>query len=285
MTTTLRTATPADAAAAGTICYTAFKAIAESHRFAPDFPDPESAIGLMDHMLQRDDIDAVVAERDGRVIGSNFLWRDGQVAGVGPITIDPQAQNGGVGRRLMEAVLERANQHDIAAVRLVQAAYHGRSLSLYTKLGFAVREPLSVFQGPAIDKLPPGHRVRAATPDDAAAADALAMRLLGFRRSGELAAAIGQGSAQVVERDGRITGYTTGIGFFGHAVGEALSDLQALIGAAPVFAGPGFMVPTRNAPLMHWCLQHGLRIVQPMSLMTLGPYDEPIGPFLPSILY
>jgi hypothetical protein len=37
----------------------------------------------------------------------------------------------------MEAVLERARQQGTAALRLVQAAYHSRSLSLYTKLGFA----------------------------------------------------------------------------------------------------------------------------------------------------
>ena len=30
---------------------------------------------------------------------------------------------------------------------------------------------------------------------------------------------------------------------------------------------------------------HGLRIVQPMTLMSLGEYREPQGAFLPSILY
>ncbi len=285
MTTILRNATPADAHDAGIICYSAFKTIAESHSFPPDFPDAGSAIGLMNHMLARGDVDAVVAERDGKVVGSNFLWRDGQVAGVGPITIDPDSQNGQIGRRLMQAVLDRAKQRDIAAVRLVQAAYHGRSLALYSKLGFVAREPLSVFQGTALNEQIPGHRVRAARLDDIAAANALATRVLGHRRSGELQAAIGQGSAQVVERDGRISGYTTGIGFFGHAVAEAQSDLQALIAAAPLFAGPGFLVPTRNAALMQWCLERRLRIVQPMTLMTIGPYDDPAGPFLPSILY
>jgi len=39
----------------------------------------------------------------------------------------------------MEAVLERAKQRGFAGVRLVQAAFHNRSLSLYTKLGFDSR--------------------------------------------------------------------------------------------------------------------------------------------------
>ncbi len=282
---TLRAATPADAAAAGRICYEAFKTIAERHDFAPDFPDPETAIGLMEHLVSRADIHGVVAEAAGRVVGSNFLWEDGAVAGVGPITIDPAAQNNGLGRRLMEAVIEHARERGIPSVRLLQAAYHGRSLSLYTKLGFEAREPLSVMQGPALALRVEGCDVRAARAADAGAADALCRRVHGLVRAGELRAAITQGAAMVVERKGRITGYTTGIGFFGHAVAETNEDLQALIGAAPAFPGPGFMLPTRNSALMRWCLAHGLAIVQPMTLMTMGPYQEPQGAYLPSILY
>jgi hypothetical protein len=85
--------------------------------------------------------------------------------------------------------------------------------------------------------------------------------------------------------DGRVRGYTTGVGFFGHSVGETTADLMALIGAAATFPGPGFLVPTRNAESLRRCLRHGLRIVQPMMLMSSGRYDEPSGAFLPSILY
>ena len=281
----LRERKPEDAAAAGRICYEAFKSIAERHNFAPDFPDPEAAIGLMEHLVSRADIHGVMAEAAGRVIGSNFLWEDGAVAGVGPITIDPAAQNQGLGRRLMEAVLERARERGIPAVRLLQAAYHNRSMSLYTKLGFEVRELLSVIQGPALNLRAAGHDVRAACAADAEAADALCRRVHGHVRAGELRGAIAQGAAMVVERGGRITGYTTGIGFFGHAVAQTNEDLQALIGAAPSFAGPGFMLPTRNSALLRWCLAHSLTIVQPMTLMTMGPYQEPQGAYLPSILY
>jgi hypothetical protein len=58
-----------------------------------------------------------------------------------------------------------------------------------------------------------------------------------------------------------------------------------LIGAAPAFAGPGFIVPTRNGELMRWCLNNALKIVQPMTLMTIGLYNEPAGAYLPSVLY
>jgi hypothetical protein len=89
----------------------------------------------------------------------------------------------------------------------------------------------------------------------------------------------------VVEHGGRITGYTTMIGFFGHTVGESNEDLKALIGAAPGFPGSGLLLPTRNSETLRWCMEQGLRIVQPMILMSLGLYNEPRGAFMPSVLY
>jgi hypothetical protein len=58
-----------------------------------------------------------------------------------------------------------------------------------------------------------------------------------------------------------------------------------LIGGADEFAGPGFLLPNRNTELFRWCLQHGLRVVEPMTLMTVGLYNEPAGVFLPSITF
>jgi hypothetical protein len=49
----------------------------------------------------------------------------------------------------------------------------------------------------------------------------------------ELLNAIRQGTATVVEHLDRISGYATSIAWFGHAIGETTTDLQALIGAAP----------------------------------------------------
>jgi hypothetical protein len=139
--------------------------------------------------------------------------------------------------------------------------------------------------GPALGLALPGRAVRPAAEGEIAACDALHFEVHGYARRRELLDAIGQGVATVVERDGRLTGYATGIGFFGHAVGEATEDLRALIGAAPSFPGPGFLLPTRDGELFRWCLAHGLRVVQPMTLMSLGLYNEPAGAFLPLVLY
>ena len=82
-----------------------------------------------------------------------------------------------------------------------------------------------------------------------------------------------------------MTAYTNLLGFFGYAVAETNGDLQALIAAAPAFAGPGILVPVRNGDLFRWCLEKNLRVVQPMTLMSVGLYNEPAGSFLPSVLY
>jgi GNAT superfamily N-acetyltransferase len=281
----LRAGRSEDAETCGLICYEAFKAIADEHNFPPDFPSPEVSGGLLTSLLSRGDIYRVVAEVDGRVVGSNFLWENGTIAGVGPITIDPAAQNVAVGRRLMEDVLQRARERGFAGVRLVQAAYHNRSLALYAKLGFDTREPLSNLQGEAIEQQIPGYAVRSATEEDLAVCNKVCLKVHGHDRGPELLEAIRQGTANVVEHDGRISGYTTLVGFFGHTVGESNEDLKALIGAAERFLGPGFLLPTRNSEMLRWCLERGLRIVQPMTLMSLGLYNEPRGAFMPSVLF
>ena len=281
----LRNGNPEDAEAYGIICYRAFKTIAEAHNFPPDFPTPEAAIGLFSYLLSNEAVYSVVAEADGRPSGSNFLWESDSIAGVGPITIDPAVQNKSVGRKLMEAVLERAKKKNVAGVRLVQAAYHNRSLSLYTKLGFDAREPLSLMQGPALKLSIPGYTIRKATMEDLEACNLLAFHLHGFNRNGELKQAVQAGNAMVSEFNDRIMGYTTGIAFFGHSVAETNDALKALIGAAENFSGPGFLLPTRNADLLRWCLHNGLKIVQPMTLMSTGLYNETKGAFLPSILF
>ena len=281
----LRSGTPADAEACGRICYNAFKTISEAHGFAPDFPVPEVAIGVLTSLLENPKFYSVVAEIDDRIVGSNFLDERNSIAGVGPITVDPTVQNRAIGRRLMDAVHERASEKNFAGVRLIQAGFHARSLSLYAKLGYDVREHLACMQGKALRISIEGHVVRPAVETDLEGCNRVCQQVHGHDRGGELRDAIAKGSATVVEHDGRITGYATLIGFFGHAVGETNKDVKALIGAAKEFAGPGFLVPTRNGDLFRWCLSNGLRIAQPMTLMSKGLYNEPAGAFLSSILY
>lgn len=281
----IRRAKPEDAALCGDICFQAFAVINRQHGFAPDLPTVEVGVGLVRMLFANPSFYCVVAESGGRIVGSNCLDERSLIAGVGPITVAPDAQDKSVGRLLMQAVMERARERNFPGIRLVQAAFHNRSLSLYTKLGFDVREPISAMQGPPIKKTVEHCVVRRATEEDLGPANRICERVHGHNRAGELRDAIREGSAVVVERDKRITGYASAFGYFGHAVAECNLDLKALIAAAEGFGGPGILVPTRNSDLLRWCLENGLRIIHPMTLMTIGLYNEPLGAYLPSILY
>jgi len=285
MDVNVRLGRPGDAEVCGRICHDAFAAIAAAHGYPVDFQSREEAAGLLAGLLRKPGIFGVVAEIDGAVVGSNFLDERAPVAGVGPITVDPAVQNDSVGRLLMNAVMNRAAEQGALGVRLVQAAYHTRSLALYGKLGFTVRETLACLQGPPLRRAIEGYTVRPATVGDIEGANRICRAVHGFDRSLELADAVDRGSAVVVEHAGRITGYSTGVAFFAHSVGETTEDVKALIGAADTFGGAGFLVPMRNGPLFRFCLDHGLRVVQVMTLMTTGIYQEPQGAFLPSIMY
>jgi predicted N-acetyltransferase YhbS len=281
----VRIARSEDSALCGRICFDAFSTINGAHGFPCDFPGPEAAAGVVSMMFASPDFYCVVAEVDGRIVGSNCLDERSVIRGVGPITIDPGVQNLGVGRRLMQAVMDRSNERGAPGIRLVQAAFHNRSLSLYTSLGFDIREPLSCMQGRTLERSIPGCEVRPAKSDDADACNGLSRRVHGFDRGVDLAQAIEQSTARVVERGGRVTGYTTHLAFFGHSTAETNVDMQALIASAESFAGPGILVPSRNHVLMRWCLENGLRVVEPMTLMSAGLYNDPSGAWLPSILF
>lgn len=227
----------------------------------------------------------LVAEVERKIVGSNCLDERSAIAGVGPITIDPGLQNRAIGRQLMQAVMERAHDQHFAGVRLIQSAFHNRSLSLYAKLGFVVREPIAVMNGKAIGQTPSGYRFRPAELRDLEICNGLCHQVHGHDRAEELRDGIEHGIARVIEFNGRVVGCASAVGFFGFALAESNRDLRALLSSAEQFLGPGILVPTRNAELFRWCLEQGLRVVEPMTLMTMGLYNEPVGAYLPSVLY
>jgi predicted N-acetyltransferase YhbS len=286
-----------DADKVGKIIFEAFSAVADKHSFPPDFPSVDVARGLASSLLSNPRFYSIVAEDNtsnggedkNSIVGSNFLdERSNIVAGVGPLTIDPKYQNKGTGRQLMINVLERAKNKNFPAIRLLQASYHSRSLALYATLGFEVREPISNMQGKPIQETIPGRSVRAATESDIESCNTICKTVHGHDRNGELQDSIKQGSAKVVLHENKITGYTCGLTFFNHSVGLTNDDLKALISSATnddSYGGPGILIPSRNTQLFRWCLNNGLRLVQQLTLMTIGLYNEPAGSYMPSILY
>jgi predicted N-acetyltransferase YhbS len=281
----IRQATANDSAACGRIFYEAFTTISRSHNVPPELTVPEEATGIIGMLFSHPGFYCVVAEYEGRIVGSNCMDERSAIYGIGPVSVDPAVQNRGIGRALMLAMLDRVRQKGSLGVRLLQATFHNRSLSLYSKLGFKVREPMSVMQTQPGDAAADGCAIRPATIDDLDVCNQLCERVHGHNRAGELRDGIGHGTAVVVERHHDISGYASGFGYFGHAVAESNLDLQALIASATDVSGPGIIVPTRNAELFSWCLIRGFRVFQPINLMTIGLYNEPEGAYLPSVLY
>jgi ribosomal protein S18 acetylase RimI-like enzyme len=281
----IREATADDAEICGQIMWGAFESLATAHNFPIEPGTPEFTDFQMRAMLSTDGIFGVVAIGGSEILGSALQDERGTIIGIGPVSVDPRIRDSHVGRALMEALLRRCRERDVAGVRLVQTAYNYRSLSLYAKLGFAVREPLSVFQGSPDAAGVPWTAVRPAIPDDVDACDDICRRVHGHDRHAEVQGAVDRRMASVAERGGEITGYTTGSGYIGHAVGETDNDIIALLGAAEEFVGLGVLVPSRNTRLMSWCLNADLRLVQQSTLMSIGLYNEPQGAWLPSIGY
>lgn len=286
MTIQLRPMRPEDVEPCGRICYEAFKDIADKHNFRQDFPSAEFATGLIGWLFSNPGAFNVVAESDGQVIGSNHLWEFNSIPAVGPITIDPNAQAKGVGRKLMEAVIERGK--DRPGIRLVQDSFNTTSLSLYASLGFDVREPLVLIEGVLKGDVPAGYEVRPMREEDHEACAELSRSILGVDRINEVKNTPPSPSPFVALRDGRVTAYTSAPTLWplNHAVAENENDMHAvLIGAGNECEQLSFLLPTRQTDLFRWCLKEKMRVVKPMTLMTMGDYREPRGCYLPSVGY
>ena len=282
---TLREAKPEDAQACAQIVYEAFASIHDHHRFPRDFPVPDAAVGMMSAWVPHPGVWGVVAEVDGRIVGSNFLDERDPIRGVGPITVDPSGQNSGVGRKLMEAVLERGQ--DAPGIRLVQDGFHMRSLSLYRSLGFDVTDSCVVMSGKPRSGPVEGVEVRPLAEQDIAECEALCKEVHGFARTGALRDATQFFEPVVAIRDGRIAAYATTVSFWQMGYGVAVDEdaMKAmLLGAAKGDEPVALLVPLRSG-LHGWALEEGMRALKPMNVMARGEYREPRGSYFPSVLY
>jgi GNAT superfamily N-acetyltransferase len=282
----LREAELGDLEACARICFEAFGGIHDHHRFPRDFPVLEAATGMLQAWILHPAVWGVVAEIDGRIVGSNFLDERDPIRGVGPITIDANAQNAGVGRRLMEAVLERGE--GARGIRLVQDGFHMRSLALYSSLGFEVTASCVVMSGRPRGEPVGRVEVRPMTEDDLAACEALCKTVHGFERTGVLRDSIMASAPFAAVRDGRVVAYASTVSFWpmAHGVAETEDDMQALLlGAASLVDEPLALLVPLQSPLFRWCLENGLRGIKPMNVMSRGEYQEPRGSWFPSVLY
>lgn len=283
-----------DVKAAGALCYRAFETIDTKHGFIVEFASEEATIEFMEGCVDNPHCACVVVEdkQSGKLIGGNCLWDEGDdVHCVGPIYVDPSFQGHGLGRTLMQVVVRYGQEvRKAKSIRLTQAFHNMHSFSLYSSLGFQLREPVHILaprKWPLPESCAPLHLcTRASTMDDVASMIDLCRQVHGFARSADIIRHTKDGKGFVVENvsDGKLMGYAVSYGEEGHAVGMDNDSIKALICACKGLEGcMGIFVPSRNHELIKWCLSAGMRTLAGCNIMTLGEYTEPKLPYLPSI--
>src|SRR5690349_1738475 len=115
---TLRPAEARDVERAGEVNFLAFYELALDHRIAPVVTTLAESRRYIRHLLEFDPLGGIVAEEDGEVIGVGWVHPRGAVATIGPLAVEPRAQGRGVGRHLLERLLELAGK-GAPQVRLV----------------------------------------------------------------------------------------------------------------------------------------------------------------------
>ncbi|MBX3377348.1 MAG: GNAT family N-acetyltransferase [Phycisphaeraceae bacterium] len=283
MTIDLRPVVAADVKPLARICYEAFGALHERHSTPRDFDSLETAEMVIGMLASNPAFAGFAARVDGRLVGSNFISFVDEVAGVGPITVDPACQGAGVGKALMRAVLEEASRRGVQQVRLLQEAINTTSLSLYTSLGFEWRDSVAIM-------LAGGKGDSACRPmrsRDLDSVERIAERQYGASRRREAESALAAGlPAFVRESRGEVTAYLLP-GFMGHGFGPDVESMAALVGHAATTAPAMFhriFAPLSQGSFYRELLRRGCRTVKVMSYMTVGPYTPPRGVWMPSIL-
>jgi len=266
------------------ICHEAFSNLHDRHAIERDVPDIETGMQMIGHIAARSDYTGVVATIDDQIVGSNFLLHGDTVAGVGPITVDPKVQAQGIGRALMQWVIDESQARGIDQLRLFQETLNTTSLSLYSNLGFSWRTSAALMQAQPASTDDP--TIRPLRLQDLDSIKALSVDAYGFSRAVDAAQLLAaQIPGFIREREGRAVGYLI-TSLFGHAGAATDDDLLALIAHAAQQVPPAlrlFICPLHRPDFFRRALAAGHRTRKVLSYMSLGQFIEPKGAYLPSI--
>ncbi len=268
------------------ICHLAFDTLHLRHNVSRDVPSEEVGRLIIGGVLHRPDYIGVVAVEDDRILGSNFLLHADEVCGVGPITVDPTVQAKGVGRKLMQWVIDEARRRrgPSAHVRLFQEAVNTTSLSLYTSLGFNWRDSGALMHPKPAEVADPA--VRPMVASDLPHVERLSTAHYGFSRAKDAARLLDmQFPAFVRERGGKVVAYQIAT-LFGHASAETNEDLLLLASQTARHIPPPMavvIVPMSQTAIFRSALNSGFRVAKVLNYMSLETFRPCSGPSFPSI--
>lgn len=283
---------PDQAEEVGSLVYEAFLNIARRHNFEPGFESRETAVLFVRVLSQLEETTSFMAVEKEAPVAISFLEELDEVGGVGPVAVAVSHQGRGLGRRVMQALLEHGEKAGIRSIRLLQDAYNTTSFSLYSRLGFEVKNLLAGLRGRPAESEQPSQSVREATSADAPSMVQLCEGVLGVSRRNETEVMTRFAPPLVAERDDRIVGYLCrvplpSITLLGHAIAEDETTLRDLVVAAARAseAELSFDLPTSQSETLRWALRSGFSLRVLESLMVRGEYQPPSGAFLTSPWY
>lgn len=194
--------------------------IAAAHRLSLAAGWPHRA---EDWQLMFDAGDGFVAQDNGEVIGTALYWKCGADSGtLGLVIVSPAQQGRGIGRELMERVLEALGDR----VTYLHATPAGKPL--YERLGFEACGTVDQHQGivagiPAVTP-PAAERLRVLTAADVPRVIELASRASGLDRRQAIPALLDAAQGVVLERDGELLGFSLCRRFGrGYAIGPVVA--------------------------------------------------------------
>ncbi len=200
----------------------------------------------------------LVAERDGRIVGTGACVAFGPTGWLGGITVAAEARGAGLGRALTEAALDALGPRETV---LLLASELGRPI--YDRLGFVAEGRYPVYAGGA-----PGEArdVRPARPSDHAAIRALDAHATGERRTLAIDASL---DGALVTDD--VSGVAFNPPFGALPVIARTPQAGAALLAATLGSGARLAVPEENAAAREALEAHGAREVRSVTRMRRGP--------------
>ncbi len=282
---------PEHAEKAGQIVYEAFKDIADRHNFEPAFESPEFATLVVRLLGQTEGWNSYIYLEDGAPAAVNFGDERDEVVGVGPVATGVAHQGKGLGRKVMQAMLDSAERNGFRSVRLNQVAYNMISFSLYAAMGFDVKDGIALFAGAPKPDDEIQDAVRDYRPDDLDALDRLCRDVLGYSRRNDIERMAVFAPPAIVERAGKVAGYALRFpgdtAIVGHAAAVDFAAMRDLIvGTTRATGGKlQFLVPYAQGDLIRWCLAGRFRLKELQNYMVLGDYEAPSGYWMPSAFY
>lgn len=215
--------------------------------------------------------EGVAWREGGALLGTAAVFPFGPDHGsIGLVQVAPALQGRGIGRRLMEAVIERGAGRSL----MLHATPEGAPL--YAKLGFEPRGLVQQWQGVAAGPAGAPHR---ATATDLPSICALDEAATGLRRAGLLQALVRVGAVTLSGPAAAPSGYAIRRRFGrGQVIGPVVAqDEAAAIASTAALREPGFLrldIPARASALAASLTEAGLAQVDTVQVMVRGAWPD-----------